>query len=844
MTCCDSSIKISQGEDTTLTYLPPQDYDFSAFTAQMRIWPDDGSPTAPSLTIGMSATVNGSAFFVVDTAIQLRLKWADVAALGISDYPTVFSYDIRFTDQAGNVTTIVGGSIFVQDPSESCGDGNSGNVFVAFDGCAIQIIIEGGNLSAGASVLLKDLNAAVESAATSATLSGTYAGIAETQANRAESEADRAEGYANDLDNIIIQPDGFGAPIPLRQALGNGYGNTPMLVWPGKRGQMNGTSILHQGQPGHRISDFINEQLGTGIVNSAWANSSLSYKGLAGYAALTDPVQQIAYVSAGSMMNDDVAAGLALYGPSSAYDDSFNSITKASQQTSEYRYEKAYDDGPIYFQFLPDPYNENVPLGVLNPPAMTVTAVSIGSTTTFTVNALDPELAVGSGFGARIAGIPLLGFVAGRVMAMDFGAKTVTINVNSTGYPGAMTSGEANHYNRATLYGAYQWMLHRLWWKARVTNQQAQTGQVRPYMILTGDPSNWSPAQPPEFMQGVYDRTRALQEIANKWNDPNQVRRVAFIDLATKMGISRGQHRLFMGDGTHPVEEAPRRTIANFYVHWMLGGENPYRSELDYPKRGAGDWIDNHQIEWSDLFGGAVTPEIFVGDPVPVITEDWVSAADWTPTGSPSVGAAPWGGVQAARFDYTSGDVSYERAVAGTPDAVRATFTLYMPDTTVVTGDVFNSTVIQFSNALGDWMQFNVVLNDQGASFNGYVYGANGNTQPLTLSPGGRLVDAVPSVIEITQIKKTATRKGLIQIKQDGVTILSSTETFDLSISPMTKISVGVENSNVPSPFTIYMGPLSFGSLPVYDYKPRFTGTLTATSSYQVVNGLITKVLP
>lgn len=163
MSCCGVTIEAHRNADLRKTYAPRgRNYTFAGFSPLMQI--RDGATVL--LTISLSATANGSVFSVVGDALALTLKKADVLALASGPGDRLLSYDIVLS-QGGIESWFVGGDFIVLDINATTTEGEQ-NVSVDLDGQSVDVTIMGGNIGIGASVLLADLNSAVESAEQSA----------------------------------------------------------------------------------------------------------------------------------------------------------------------------------------------------------------------------------------------------------------------------------------------------------------------------------------------------------------------------------------------------------------------------------------------------------------------------------------------------------------------------------------------------------------------------------------------------------------------------------------------------------------------------------------------------
>lgn len=175
MSCCGVTIQAHRNADLRITYKPGRKFSFADFTALMEV--RDGSTVL--LSISMAATVNGSVFSNADDALVLTIEKPDLAALAVNEDQRLLSYDIVIS-QGGFEDWFLGGDFVLLGLNDASCENNT-NVGVEIGGQSVEVTISGGNIGPGASVLLADLNQAVEDAeqaAEDATVNGAIAGAA------------------------------------------------------------------------------------------------------------------------------------------------------------------------------------------------------------------------------------------------------------------------------------------------------------------------------------------------------------------------------------------------------------------------------------------------------------------------------------------------------------------------------------------------------------------------------------------------------------------------------------------------------------------------------------------
>jgi hypothetical protein len=429
---------------------------------------------------------------------------------------------------------------------------------------------------------------------------------------------------ASDPELFEAQRDNYPVNRPLREILGI-RDKTPLLNWRGKKLLWLGTSIPHQGAGVDGYPELTGERLQAAfpVVNNAWSGSHASYAGVAAYAALTTDTQKLNHISALSMTSADVVAGLALYGPTSAYSDTFNAITLASQQTANYRIKTVFDAGEVDVVVFDHNHNEPTDLGDLSPASRTVTAVTLGNPTLVTLSDVS-GLEAGGALALQLQGIPKLAYAAGRIQSIA--GNVVTLNVPTTGYSGALTSGLAFALDRDTLYGGFEFCLHYIYWAALNANRK------RPIIILSSAPSEFTGGS---YEPRIYTIARGIQAVANKWG-------LSMFDVGDAMKITEATNEVFLPDTVHPTTRGTREVFADFWAEWLKGGAVPTLTENDYVARGIGDYRNQREIAYSVWYGGSTTLDFVVLDGANIITENFNPiSGSWVTSGSASVITAP-----------------------------------------------------------------------------------------------------------------------------------------------------------------------------------------------------------
>lgn len=167
MSCSGEKILLRRNADKRVTYTPTgRNFSFAAFEAVFTARRGD----VVLLQVTSSATANGSVFANVDDALVLTLEKADIALLdgGPDTDSEILSYDVVLIDGSGFENWTLGGPLVLLGLNDVGSCDTCGDVEVSINGDCVEVTIEGGNIGAGASVLLADLNQAVSDASESA----------------------------------------------------------------------------------------------------------------------------------------------------------------------------------------------------------------------------------------------------------------------------------------------------------------------------------------------------------------------------------------------------------------------------------------------------------------------------------------------------------------------------------------------------------------------------------------------------------------------------------------------------------------------------------------------------
>lgn len=628
-----------------------------------------------------------------------------------------------------------------------------------------------------------------------------------------------------------VEPVGRPVARPLNELIGNGYNNTPLLEWAGKRALWLGTSIPHQGVGVDSYPERVGQRLKMAdVVNNAWSGSHGYYAGETAYVGLTTDAQRLNHIVSLSMTEQDRLAGLATYGSGSAYSDTFDPITLASQQTADARIKGAFAASAFDAVILDHNHNDrDRPIGTLAPNPLAITGITKGATTTVSL-ASAGSLTVGDGVGLQISGIPKLAHCAARVISVA--GNTITIGVDSSGYSGTFAAGTAYELDRSTLYGAFDFLLHYIRWAA------LDAGRILPAIILSSAPSEFTGNA---YSSTIYPNARAIQAFAES-------RGLTMFDVATSLKVAEEQNSVLLPDGVHPTTAATRSVFANHWVRWLTGGAAPLLNDNDFIARGAGRYRNQREIEYSDWYSGSTTLDFVVVGGASIITEDFVSISDWTTVGAASVVTAPWNGSLKAlqTASVANSEPFIFRTGLTATNAVEITFPLYIPTLpTAAGGDVKSAGLMRISSASGLWLALGLMTTSAGTILQVGVFTQTGNAGYRVFpTTWGYLSAATAYDIKLSAVQETADRPGILLLYINGELAFDSPiRTEDLAQVDVTELVLGVQSSNMGD-LTVNFGPMTYGSLVTPDYSTRYTGSMNLSGGAiaQVVNGKIISV--
>ena len=629
--------------------------------------------------------------------------------------------------------------------------------------------------------------------------------------------------YGGAPNQVYVQPNSPTVDIEVQRP----RTKSPLIEWAGKDVLWLGTSVPHFGAGVDGYPELFGEQLGCSVSNMSWSSSGAQYN------VNGDPFV-IGTVMCLSMTQDDVTAGLALYGPTSAYSDTFDPITLASQMTCDYRIKNKFSSTSYECVMLDHNVNDRVGApGVLTPTPVTITGITKGATTTISVSSIT-GITVGSAVTLSVAGIPFLNYAAARVQSVL--GSSFTLNINSTSYAGTFTSGSATVVNRGTIYGAWNFLINYIY------NSAIIFGHPQPKIVLCGYPSNYPYNG---YDTQIYSIANYLKNMAAKWD-------LSFFDIGFIYDVKLHDQLVYFPDSIHPSTPISRQVLSNQWVAWATGGAINKVIESNYLKKGQGPTTTNQrEALYSKYIDGYGTPAYIVGTYTTVESEDFSSGAyaGWTSFGTaPTVVTAPWGTGNALYCQSTSAaPVTFIYKANTYTNADIISFDIWLDAVAGLAPDANPRTVgiARFTNVSGTInYEIQLIVTNVSVATRVAYFETNINTGLKYLSGSSIGLNANQKYnIKLEAIKATSVSSpGSLIFSIDNVQIALEADIANETNTTPASVTIGVSNSNTTQNFNIYYGNVLTQKAPLYDYSTRYTGSFTTADSktVTVVNGIIT----
>lgn len=557
---------------------------------------------------------------------------------------------------------------------------------------------------------------------------------------------------------------------------------SPVIDWSGLSVLWLGTSIPHQGAGADSYPERLADALNFTVQNYAWSGSHAFYD-IDGDAFDSGTIRAL------SMTEADRLAGLATYGSSSAYDDSFDIVTKASQMTVEYRIKNQFDTAPIDVVVLDHNHNDRKNIANYTANDKTITGVTTGTTTVFTVDSVS-GLSEGDGCYVRVTGIDDLDYASGRITGVS--GLNVTVAIDSSSMSGTFSSGTLKWVDRNTIKGAFDFLI------AYTKNMFIQYGSTDGKIILCGAPSYFT--NDVDRDHSIWSSNRVIKEIADEWG-------LAFFDVAHALELTYQDQLTYLPDAVHPSTPETREVFTNVWFKWLRGGAGNYYNADKVLQRNK--VIDNEHDQpalYSKYDSAYASRDVTYKQNTALIDDDFDPGyGSWTATGTgtPAVVSAPWGSGNAVQFDVTvSNTAPYLQQSAAVGSYPVLEFDFYMPDVDVATDVTQQCTIASISGSSGNGYAISVVQSVGGATSIRASYNPSGyGTSPVTPFINGSTVIASATKYRI----KIDIVNGYAQFTVDDSVIFSGAIDNSL-LTANTTVNVGPSFSNFDSAFSVFIG--------------------------------------
>jgi hypothetical protein len=587
--------------------------------------------------------------------------------------------------------------------------------------------------------------------------------------------------FVNDVDLQTIQPFA-------QDEIAVSGKKSQVLTWKDKRVLWLGTSIPHQGVGSDGYPELLSSTLDFTVSNWSWSGSHAFYN-IAGDAFDSGTVRAL------SMTEADRLAGLALYGSTSAYDDSFNNVTIASQMTAEYRIKNQFIANSYDVVVLDHNHNDRKSVQTYTVNDKTLTAITKGTTTVVAVNNTT-GLTVGDGAYLQVTGIANLQYAAARITAIS--SLDVTLAIDSSGYAGTFTAGTLHWVDRNTLEGSFDFLI------AYTKNMGIIYGNSAVDIVLCNAPSYFTNNTNRDF--SIWNSGKTIKSVADKWS-------LGYFDVAATLDLIYSQHLIYFPDAVHPSTLETRKALASYWASWMSGGAQTVTNAADSLAKNK-LVLDAHQelalfSKYDDAY--AYRANLF-SDDTPIISEDFSGGiGTWTVTSTPPViEAAPWGAGVAAKFAVTAGTpqpyITKTSALGFDPVLE---FDLYFPTISLATG--VSNQITVFTLLTADATTYSVsVIQSVGGDARLSVSRSDGVVLPVNIAT--YLIGAATKYTIKADIIKgdTTSSDGYILLTVNGVKLYADTFANG-GVSTIASTRLGAVFNNMGSSFNFFISNIVTG---------------------------------
>ena len=628
---------------------------------------------------------------------------------------------------------------------------------------------------------------------------------------------------------IALNPNGIasyvknGVPVDVSE-VGNARRKSPILNWSGRNVLWLGTSIPAYGFTSlNSYPELVGQALGFTVTNNCWAGSHVTYN-------VNGSSTDMGTVTTVGMTEDDRQAGLALYGSSSVYSDTYDPITKASQMTADYRVKAAFASAAYSVVVIDHNINDSRnAIGTLTPQVLTITGISKGVTTQVTF-ANAASLSVGGLIAMRVTGIAKLDYAAARVQSIA--SNTVTLNIDSSGFAGTFSSGTAVELDRNTVCGAYEFLIYYNYWCANLY------GYAQPTIIMSGVVSNY---EYNAFSNEYSSVGKVIKSVADKWG-------LSFFDIGYFYQVTGPDQLNYFPDQVHPTTLETRQALANQWAQWFQGGAVKTVNTSSFLGSSSTSYRDQREALYDDISGGFWTPTYIRGATSTVVTDDFADGdyVGWSTTGTaPTVVNAPWGAGKSVQCVSAASALSAISRAAVLDDVSAAQFDLYLPVVSglVSPGTVGLVTVLRLDNSLGNPVyEVQLVVSSTGCTVRmGYWTTTTGGEAFVPLSDT-TINAATKYTIGFTALKGAVGRTGAIKFLVNGSVVARQSGIANSTQTTPQTVKIGIAFTSIAA-VTLHVGNVTISKAAVSDYSNRATGSFTAgANTVTVVNGIITAI--
>jgi hypothetical protein len=581
-----------------------------------------------------------------------------------------------------------------------------------------------------------------------------------------------------------------------------------VLSWSGKKVLALGTSITQSG-----FLELVAPALGFTLQNNGWAGSH-------NYWDITVDPSLTATTKALSMTADDLAYVLsqpAPLGPTSAYDDSFDTINKPSQQTFDYRVRSFFATTPYDVVILDHARNDHArPVGTLGGERITILNITKGATTQVQLQSLG-TIVVGSAIALEVNGIPFLDDAIGRVQSIV--STTITLNWDSSGYSGSFVSGTAVKFDRSTIFGAFEFVIRGIRNCATI-----YCGGKNNVKIITA-------AAPTVFISSTYTRTldrvnRCVKVIADAYG-------LAFFNVRAEYSVNSFDHFTYFPDGVHPTTPETLQAMANHWISWLSGGRQVIPTlKASIPWGLDKTLTDQSLIRQSRFLGGAGTPKYDIGDLTTRLQSDFAGSGltGWTTiTNAPTVEVAPWdAGQTALLFTAPASTSPHTSQISKTVSLVKGrsvTVPIYFPAVSGLTDSEFATgvTILELRST-GAYLLLGVIVRATTIHLRPSYFKTANATLVNGIEYPTALLPATKYDLTFEEYQAPGSDLGKLIVFLNGVLISGPLDTDDSGQGDVASVRIGAALSNTGKDFSVYFGEITVSDFAITDISAPYTG--------------------